>query len=152
MVLVNVYIGKTEMFIENATGSTLKSLFQAFRLWGQLPERCEQEKGKNDEGVGVGSHMHFFPSTHSTTKKAKYWESKKGQLAKTINTKVSGKVHLKSSICLTYFRSVFLLTKSKTQKNCRVQDHEEFFYYHRSWCHTMRIQRQHANLSRILQF
>ena len=127
MVLVNVNIGKTKNVHLECNWSMLNSLFQALRLWGQPPERCEQEKGKNDEGVGVGSHTHFFPSTHSTTKKAKYWESKIGQLAKTINTKVSGKVNLKSSICLTYFRSVFLLTKSKTLKNCHMQDHEEFF-------------------------
>ena len=87
----------------------MNSLFQAFRLWGHPPERCEQEKGKNDEGAGVGSHTYFFPLTQSTTKKANNWESKKGWLAETINTKVSGKVKLKSSICLTYFRSIIFL-------------------------------------------
>ena len=130
----------------------LNSLFQAFRLWGQPQRDVSRKKGKRMRGVGVWSHTYFFPSSHSTTKKAKYWESKKGLLVETINTKVSGKVNLKSSICLTYFRSVFLLTKSKTLKNCHMWDHEEFFYYHSSWCHTMRIQRQYANLSRILQF
>ena len=87
----------------------MNSLFQAFRLWGHPPERCEQEKGKKDEGAGVGSHTYFFPLTQSTTKKANNWESKKGWLAEIINTKVSGKVKLKSSICLTYFRSIIFL-------------------------------------------
>ena len=124
----------------------LNSLFQAFRLWGQPQRDVSRKKGNRMRRVGVWSHMYFFPSSHSTTKKAKYWESKKGLLVETINTKVSGKVNLKSSICLT------LTLKSKTLKNCHMWEHEEFFYYHSSWCHTMRIQRQYANLSRILQF
>ena len=101
----------------------LNSLFQAFRLWGWPPERCEQEKGKKDEGVGVGSHRYFFPSTHSITKKANYWQSKKGWLAETINMKVSGKVNLKSStlnLFLIHYFSWWQSQKHRKTVICRI--------------------------------
>ena len=95
--------------------------------------------------------MRIFP-THPTTKKVNYWESNKGRPAETINTKVSGKVNL-----IFYKLNLFPnflgdKVKKKKQKNCHLQDHEEFFYYHSGRCHAMRIQHQYANLSRILQF
>ena len=61
----------------------------------------------------------FFP-THSTNKKANYWESNKGRPAETINTKVSGKVNL-IFYKLNLF-PIFLVdkVKKKKQKSCHL--------------------------------
>ena len=110
---------------------------------------------RKGRGGGVGSNAYFsrptqlirMPTTRSRTK-----DTKDGP-AETINTKVSGKVNL-IFYKLNLF-PIFLVDRVKKkikQKNCHLQDHEEFFYYHSGRCHAMRIQHQYANLSRILQF
>ena len=62
--------------------------------------------------------MCIFP-THSTTKKANYWESNKGQPAETINMKVSGEVNL-IILKLNLFPIRFLVDKVKKIDICRI--------------------------------
>ena len=75
----------------------------------------EMRVGKKGEGVGREQCV-FFP-THSTTKKANYWESNKGRPAGTINTNASGKVNL-IFYKLNLF-PIFLVDKVKGKKKNR---------------------------------
>ena len=96
------------MFVQNATEvCRSKRLFQARRLWGRSSERCEWEKGR---GSLVGSKEYF--SRPTLAKKVNYWPTTLGQPRLLITT----------SVCLTYFRSVFLLIK----KNCHLSDQKDF--------------------------
>ena len=132
------------MFVQNATEVCRIAISRRSDCGGDPQRDASRKKGRGGGGQGA---MRIYPDPL-------YYQE--GQLlgvgpAETINTKVSGKV---SSVCLTYFRSVFLLIKSrkKRKKNCHLQDDEEFFYDPSSRCHAMRIQHQYANFSRILQF
>ena len=149
MVLVNV-ICKTKMFVKNAIEVCRIASSRGSDCGGDPP----RDASKKRSSKGVGQRNAYFSRPTLPTKKANYWESKKGRPAENINMKVSGKVNL-IFYKLNLF-PIFLVDKvkkkRKKQKNCRLQDHEEYSYYHSGRCHAMRIQHQYANLSRILQF
>ena len=68
---------------------------------------------RKGRGRGVGSSAYFSQPT-LLTKKANYWESNKGRPAKTIATKVSGKVNL------IIYKLNLKKKKKKKQKNCHL--------------------------------
>ena len=107
---------------------------------------------RKGRGGGVGSNAYFsrltllirMPTTGSRTK---------DEPAETINTKVSGKVHL-IFYKLNLF-PIFLVGKVKKKKNrkiviCTIMKH--FFTITAAGFTQCEFQHQYANLSRILQF
>ena len=115
------------------------SLFQTFRLWGRPSEGWEK--------------CVFF-LTHSTNKKANYWESNKGRPAETINTKVSGKVNL-NFYKLNLF-TIFLVDKVKKKETKKQEKNKteklSFVGSRRIFLLSLRTVSRHANSASICKF